>query len=1217
MSEATPPTISFIIPTHPEWAPYARRFLVSLAMQTVHDFEVVFGVDGGDDGRIAELADDEWPFAVVVVDGPRPKGDKIPHRNHARNAAIRAARGRYAWVADTDFVWVEHAVEHALAVIGAADARGELVALTPVLKRITVDPTLYVAHTDGWGGADDRRLPSQLVGELPTDDGEWSGQGKLYDPSQPRVVPARVEEGFPLVPIAVLHALGLFDERFLRWGGNKIELCFRLTALGGVGLPYRLLASVAAWHQPHPQDPNKPVDDPHRVANHAMYLSRVREVRANAAWWVAQRRAVQRVIVEARREVHEAKPAPAEPPPPAPTPGAIRVGLVTVGDRRKGLARDVELIELCLRGGPLRRRGKPDPVITRYTLDNPAAFVRSTTPSLEGMQWSAWLDTVDVVLIPELLPVAAINVALARGRRVVYVPNADWAEIGGQVGAWINMVRALAMRDGFEVWAKSAGFAAELKAVRIRHRVVPWIALDEVAVDRPAPVGPVRFFASVGMGGFQGRRGVAEIVAAWRHFCDKAPDGAATLTIKSARPLAEIDGCTGINTTGITVIVADWTREQIAAAWADADVVLYPTKWDGFGLSLSEALNAGCPVIAPRVWPMAEQVTHGHDGLLLDVPADVEPFRMAPVANVDPLDLAAAMQQIVDDRDLLRRLTCPQPGRRRAVQRAMRMWVRARLLDEPEPALLIVRGDGPSPAGGKRSELWWRDAFELCGFRPLVVTQSELQATAPGIAVDFVIVGKCQPADVDRVRGLVGADTPVVCWHLDLTDYTDARDAWQRRMLAACDVCVVSEGELGRYPEGRIVTVYPGQEISAVRPTGYPVGDDELPLPPVVADTPVVFLGGCFGSHDSRVPILRVLRDAGVPVNVHGPPAGWKGSGFQPFEPAFGMCAAGVYVGRFGLSVSRTAKRAGYTSNRLFNVLASGAVPLVQRFPGVSALVPDGAAVFFDDPADIVAQVAGASAAGDLREIQWRAVETGWRRHTWEDRALELLDVVQPARVERPAAPNAPAVGDGAFYAMWDARARQSGPRAVAHIAWNDAQFEQATREWWQKFRRQLGRYLKSRHQRILDYGCGVGRFTQRIVADLGREAVGVDISPTMVDMARGRCPGVDFRVVNPGAGLPFADETFDVIFACTVLQHIPDDELPAVVAELNRVRKRDSVVFLFENTHPAKRRKSYSGHVVFRGEVEYRRLFPGVGEVESWYVEGEKHAILAGRCPK
>lgn len=1153
MSKPITPVISFIIPTTPAWAPYVLRFLRSLERQTAapSSFEVVLGVDGGDDGAIAAVLG-SWPFAVRAVNSPRPKGD-VPHRNHARNAAIAESVGEYLWVADCDFVWSSNAVSDALAAIASADAHNEAVCLTPVLRRIDLDHAMYLPHTEEWAAGRDEQPAEAFAADLPTDMGEYSGNGALYQPDAGlRIVEAQIEEGFPLAPRAVFDALGGFDESFLRWGGNKIELCFRLTSLAGVGLPYRLLASVCAWHQPHPQDPNKPLDDPHRVANQALYRKRVREVRQGAPWWVEQRDAVKRYLLELGERVER-------------TAVSATVGLVKPADRRKGIHHDVEMLEECLTGGPMHRRGGQDPVILPYSFDTGGPGHRS----LEGATWPDFCDRCDVIVLSEVLPVDLINEALARAVRVIYMPNADWACINGSTDVWVKLVKAFSRRKGFTVWAKTPRWRAALAELGIESVGVPWVTLDPVAREREAPSGPVRFFASLGMGGYQGRRGADVIMAAWTRL-GVSPD-VATLRVKSIKPAAEL----GVSVPdGVEVIAADWSRAELRRAWASADVVLYPTRWDGFGLSLSEALAGGCAVIGPDMWPMNEQIEHEHNGLLIDRNSD-EMMRLAPRAEPRVEDLVSAMRRLIDEPRLLRRLMAPQPGLLRAKQHALRLFVRSTILGDPPPSVVIVRGDGATPAGGRRSEMWWSTALERLGYRVTVLAQSDL-AAAPDLAADFVLVGKCTPAHVDRIRRIVDG-APVICWHLDLTDFTKRRLDWQRAMLRSCDLCIVSEGDLGRF-EGNIATIYPGQELTSRRPAG---------AEPAKADG-VVFLGNCLGPSDARA---RRVRDFGD-VTIHG--SGWDAVGAKASPPVHGEAALAAYRGRYGLSISRTASRPGYTSNRFMQIMAAGGVPIVERFPGLEKLVDVGAIT-----------VLGSNPQGD----PMRCAEIAWRRYTWEDAMLELIGMAEPRQSVK-----APVIKPGARFAeMWDSRARELGPRAVAHISWTDTKFERQTGKWWLKFRRHLGRFLKPRDRRILDYGCGIGRFSG-LLAGLGREVVGVDVAKSMLNMARQRVNGCTFQHIDSTRPLPFADNSFNVVFTSTVLQHIPDGEIDLVVAELRRVLVPNGIAFLFENCHTAGVRESGSGHVVFRGEGEYRMMFQGVNELESWFVEGEKHAILAGR---
>jgi SAM-dependent methyltransferase len=84
---------------------------------------------------------------------------------------------------------------------------------------------------------------------------------------------------------------------------------------------------------------------------------------------------------------------------------------------------------------------------------------------------------------------------------------------------------------------------------------------------------------------------------------------------------------------------------------------------------------------------------------------------------------------------------------------------------------------------------------------------------------------------------------------------------------------------------------------------------------------------------------------------------------------------------------------------------------------------------------------------------------------------------------------------------------------------------------------------------RVLEVGCGMGQFAERIARKLETELVAVDLAPRMVDLARER--GVDARLGDVQA-LAFADGEFDCAIANWMLYHVPD--LDAGVRELARV---------------------------------------------------------------
>lgn len=87
---------------------------------------------------------------------------------------------------------------------------------------------------------------------------------------------------------------------------------------------------------------------------------------------------------------------------------------------------------------------------------------------------------------------------------------------------------------------------------------------------------------------------------------------------------------------------------------------------------------------------------------------------------------------------------------------------------------------------------------------------------------------------------------------------------------------------------------------------------------------------------------------------------------------------------------------------------------------------------------------------------------------------------------------------------------------------------------------------------RVLEVGCGMGEFAERVVRELGAEAVAVDISSRMIALSRAR--GLDARVADVEQ-LPFGDGAFDVVVANWVLYHVAD--LDRGVRELARVLRR------------------------------------------------------------
>jgi SAM-dependent methyltransferase len=98
--------------------------------------------------------------------------------------------------------------------------------------------------------------------------------------------------------------------------------------------------------------------------------------------------------------------------------------------------------------------------------------------------------------------------------------------------------------------------------------------------------------------------------------------------------------------------------------------------------------------------------------------------------------------------------------------------------------------------------------------------------------------------------------------------------------------------------------------------------------------------------------------------------------------------------------------------------------------------------------------------------------------------------------------------------------------------------------------------------RQVLEVGCGIGDFTERVAAELGAELVAVDQSNRMVELARAR--GIDARVADVQA-LPFPDASFDAVLAAWMLYHVPD--VGQALGEIRRVLRPDGRLVAVTNS--------------------------------------------------
>jgi len=100
---------------------------------------------------------------------------------------------------------------------------------------------------------------------------------------------------------------------------------------------------------------------------------------------------------------------------------------------------------------------------------------------------------------------------------------------------------------------------------------------------------------------------------------------------------------------------------------------------------------------------------------------------------------------------------------------------------------------------------------------------------------------------------------------------------------------------------------------------------------------------------------------------------------------------------------------------------------------------------------------------------------------------------------------------------------------------------------------------------RVLEVGCGTARFAEHL-ARQGFDVVATDPSADMMAQAAERCAGCDNVTIQQaeGANLPFAEDTFDFVFAVRVTNQTESQEYALrMVREMVRVARRRGLILV------------------------------------------------------
>ncbi|RUL52010.1 MULTISPECIES: bifunctional 2-polyprenyl-6-hydroxyphenol methylase/3-demethylubiquinol 3-O-methyltransferase UbiG [Lysinibacillus] len=97
----------------------------------------------------------------------------------------------------------------------------------------------------------------------------------------------------------------------------------------------------------------------------------------------------------------------------------------------------------------------------------------------------------------------------------------------------------------------------------------------------------------------------------------------------------------------------------------------------------------------------------------------------------------------------------------------------------------------------------------------------------------------------------------------------------------------------------------------------------------------------------------------------------------------------------------------------------------------------------------------------------------------------------------------------------------------------------------------------------ILDLGCGEGFILSYLSEQYNQKLNlnGLDYSEHQLEFARKKVPNASFSQADFSKGIPYEDESFDLIYSGEVIEHLYDPDF--FVEEINRVLKKDGILVI------------------------------------------------------
>jgi glycosyltransferase involved in cell wall biosynthesis len=187
------------------------------------------------------------------------------------------------------------------------------------------------------------------------------------------------------------------------------------------------------------------------------------------------------------------------------------------------------------------------------------------------------------------------------------------------------------------------------RAVLVQWADVPAepAASDELEFDEE-----LRFVHVGGWGGVNNRKNTDMVIRAF----DTAAAPKATLRIYTQVPISKYgDEVVDLCARNPRITLTEGTIPDISVAYRNQDVLLWPSKREGVGLPIIEALANGLTVVISDGYLMKQWIVPGVHGLVCPARPRYG-VRALPEMEVDEAGLARQIRELAEDRDLVREL---------------------------------------------------------------------------------------------------------------------------------------------------------------------------------------------------------------------------------------------------------------------------------------------------------------------------------------------------------------------------------------------------------------------------------------------------------------------------------------------------------------------------------------------------------------------------------